>query len=194
MRQILAQFDEGGIFVYQAFKAAIADEALRLGTFGKGFNLNRMTWIKPSFGWMLYRSGYATKQGQERILKIKLCHAGFQTILAQAIPSSYNRDLFTTKLDWERALKLSEVRYQWDPDRSLRLQRLERRAIQLGIQGSTVRNYVRDWILGIEDVTALARSIHAAIQNREKQLPLVLDERVYPVASEIKWTLAITTT
>lgn len=171
MRQILAQFDEGGIFVYQAFKPAIADRALRLGTFGKGFSLERMTWIKPSYKWMLYRSGYATKHGQERILKIQLSHAGFQTILAQAIPASYNRDLFATKLDWERALKLSEVRYQWDPDRNLRLERLERRAIQLGIRGGTVRSYVRDWILGIEDVTELTRTIHAAVRDKEKQLP-----------------------
>ena len=80
-RQIHAEFDEDGVIVYQAFKSSIADEALRLGTFGKGFNLERMTWIKPSFGWMLYRSLYGTKHRQERILKIKLSHAGFLTIL-----------------------------------------------------------------------------------------------------------------
>ncbi|HBB34945.1 MAG TPA: hypothetical protein DDZ80_20145 [Cyanobacteria bacterium UBA8803] len=33
-----------------------------MGNFGKGFSLHRMTWIKPSLGWMLYRSGYATKR------------------------------------------------------------------------------------------------------------------------------------
>ncbi|MCU0544743.1 MAG: DUF4291 domain-containing protein [Oscillatoriaceae cyanobacterium Prado104] len=55
-RKIFAAFDSEGIFVYQAFKAAIADEAVRKQTFGKGFNLERMTWIKPSLGWMLYRS------------------------------------------------------------------------------------------------------------------------------------------
>jgi hypothetical protein len=45
LRQIFATFDEEGIFVYQAFKPSIADEALRKGTFGKGFSLERMTWI-----------------------------------------------------------------------------------------------------------------------------------------------------
>jgi hypothetical protein len=51
-----------------------------------------MTWIKPSFGWMLYRSGYATKHRQESILKIKLTHQGFQEILFQAIPTSFDRE------------------------------------------------------------------------------------------------------
>ena len=68
-RSILADYDEDGIFVYQAFKPNIVEEALRQGTFGKGFNLDRMTWIKPSFGWMLYRSDYATARLQEGIVK-----------------------------------------------------------------------------------------------------------------------------
>ena len=62
MRKIFANYDEEGIYVYQAFKPTIVAAALKHGTFDKGFSLDRMTWIKPSFGWMLYRSGYATKQ------------------------------------------------------------------------------------------------------------------------------------
>ena len=100
-KQIFANFDKEGIFVYQAFKHSTAEDAVRLGTFGKGFNLERMTWIKPSFCWMLYRSGYATKQGQEHILKIKLCHAGFQTILSQAVPTTFNSEIFPSKSDWK---------------------------------------------------------------------------------------------
>ena len=34
-----------------------------------------MTWIKPSLAWVLYRSGYARKHNQQRILKVKLGHA-----------------------------------------------------------------------------------------------------------------------
>lgn len=157
-RQILANFDKEGIIVYQAFKPSTAEEAVRLGTFGTGFRLDRMTWIKPSFGWMLYRSGYATKEGQERLLKIKLTHEGFQTILAQAIPSSFDRTLFETQKDWSLALRRGKVRYQWDPDRDLKLRSLERRALQLGIRGTVVRDYVNCWILSIEDVTDLAHS------------------------------------
>ena len=35
------------IRVYQAYNDKIADEAIKLGTFGEHFSLTRMTWIKP---------------------------------------------------------------------------------------------------------------------------------------------------
>ncbi len=190
-RQILASYDSEGIFVYQAFKPSITEEALRKGTFGKGFNLERMTWIKPSFGWMLYRSGYATKHRQESILKIKLTHQGFQEILKQAIPTSFDRDIFESERDWKRSLDNSEVRYQWDPDRDLSLRRLEHRALQLGIRGSVVKNYVNNWILEIEEVTQLARDIQNVVKSKSKHLPEIPEEKAYQVNVEIQKTLAI---
>ena len=189
--KIFAAFDTTGIFVYQAFKPSIADEALRCGTFGKGFNLERMTWIKPSFGWMLYRSNYATKHRQERILKIKISHEGFQTILAQAIPTFFDPLIFTDERKWRRLLDLSEVRYQWDPDRDLCLRPLARRALQLGIRGSVVREYVNTWILGIEDVTKLAFDIRSAVEKKPKKMPQVPEEKMYEVSPEIQKTLGI---
>lgn len=69
---IRAVYDDKTIRIYQAYNNRIADEAIKNGTFGSSFNRNRMTWIKPSFLWMMYRSGWATKENQERILAIKL--------------------------------------------------------------------------------------------------------------------------
>lgn len=190
-RQILAAFDNEGIFVYQAFKPSTAYEAVRQGTFGKGFNLERMTWIKPSFGWMLYRSGYATKHRQESILKIKLSHKGFQIILAQGVSTFFEPGLFTSEEEWRRALQHSEVRYQWDPDRDLRLKRLDRRALQLGIRGSVVKEYVNTWILGIEDVTELARTIKIAIDIGQTPIPNTPQENLYEVSLETQKILGM---
>ncbi|MCL1809467.1 MAG: DUF4291 domain-containing protein [Clostridiales bacterium] len=53
--RIFAAFDERTIRVYQAYSDAIADEAIKLGTFGDSFKLSRMTWIKQSFLWMIPR-------------------------------------------------------------------------------------------------------------------------------------------
>jgi len=63
-RQVRAVFDEYAITVYQAYSPQIADTALSAGTFIAPFMRGRMTWIKPSFLWMMYRSGWATKPGQ----------------------------------------------------------------------------------------------------------------------------------
>ena len=76
VHKIRAISDQEGVCFYQCFKDSIADYALANQTFldCPEFNPTRMTWIKPSFGWALYRSGYATKNNQERILKIKISH------------------------------------------------------------------------------------------------------------------------
>ena len=57
-KNIYAVFDNKTIRVYQAYNNEIADEALKLGKFGSKFSLNRMTWIKPSFLWMMYRLNF----------------------------------------------------------------------------------------------------------------------------------------
>jgi hypothetical protein len=190
-RQLLVASDDAGVTVYQAFKPAIAEEAIRLGTFGRGFTLDRMTWIKPSFGWMLYRSHYATAHRQERVLRITLTHEGFTTVLGQGVPTSFDPTLFASESEWRRALARSDVRYQWDPDRDLRLRRLGRRALQLGIRGATVRAYVRDWIIAIEDVTALAHDVRHAVETRARDLPAVPNEWPYPLGPALRATLGM---
>jgi hypothetical protein len=184
-KRVLAAFDDAGVFVYQAFEPRIVRAAVEKGTFGVGFTLDRMTWIKPSFGWMLHRSEYATKHRQEAIARIRLSHDGFLAILRHAIPTHYDPALFTDEIAWSTALERSDVRYQWDPDRDLRGVRLARRAIQLGIRGETVRRYVNEWIVGIEDVTELARSVGEAAKRRNDAFPDVPEEREYPLPEEI---------
>lgn len=191
IRQINAAYDDEGIYVYQAFTPAIVRAALHTGTFGTGFSLDRMTWIKPSFGWMLYRSGYATKPNQEAILKIKLSHEGFQTILRRSVESIYDPQQYPDESAWKNALMRSEVRHQWDPDRHPNGQKLERRAIQIGIRGETVRSYVDDWIIALEEVTALAHAVHQAV-TLNHTLPNVPQEQVYLVDDAMHRRLGIT--
>jgi hypothetical protein len=47
-----------------------------------------MTWIKTNFLWMMYRSGWATKHNQEKILAITIKKEGFLDILSKAIEST----------------------------------------------------------------------------------------------------------
>jgi hypothetical protein len=57
-RHILACFDEESIVVYQAYSPAIGRFAARHGYFGGEFSYSRMSWIKPNFLWMMYRSNW----------------------------------------------------------------------------------------------------------------------------------------
>lgn len=192
MKQIIANYDEEGIFVYQAFKPKIVQNALKKGTFGTGFNRDRMTWIKPSFGWMLHRSKYATKHRQEAILKIKISHEGFVNILSQSIETYFREELFSNEEEWRIALKNSEVRHQWDPDRDLRGYKVEQRAIQIGILGETVARYVDEWIISLEEVTSLAHQIHQAVKGKAN-FPSVPQEEVYEVNPKLQQHLGIGT-
>ena len=164
-RNIYAVFDDKTIRVYQAYNNEIADEALKLGKFGSKFSLNRMTWIKPSFLWMMYRSGWATKQGQERILAIDLKREGFDEIVKNAVLSSFREVSDLSKEEWKEKLENSEVRCQWDPDRDIYGNPIGRRAIQLGIKGKTVKKYINDWIVNITDITDKVIEMRNSIQN-----------------------------
>lgn len=64
-RHILAQFDDDSIVEYQAYGPAIGRFAIENGVFGGGFSYSRMSWMKPNFLWMMYRSGWGTKENQE---------------------------------------------------------------------------------------------------------------------------------
>lgn len=45
------------------------------------------------------------------------------------------------------------VRVQWDPERSIRLGRLDYRSLQLGISGDLNKQWIEEWICDIKDIT-----------------------------------------
>ncbi|CAG8644527.1 18285_t:CDS:2, partial [Dentiscutata erythropus] len=173
-RHIMAQYDESTIIVYQAFKPSIANYA-------------RMTWIKPNFAWMMYRSGWATKTNQERILAIRITLQGFNTILSNAVASSYGqvKNIFVSKDDWNLAVKASDVRLQWDPDHDLVGRKLNRRAIQLGIRGKFLEQYSNEWIQNIEDVTEFVKEQHKFVVEEKLDQVMTPFETVYNVPTDI---------
>jgi hypothetical protein len=162
-RQIRAVYDDRTIRVYQAYSNNIADTALARGTFvSPPFNMKRMTWIKPSFLWMMYRSGWGFKDaGQARILAIDISREGFEWALAHSCPSHPCESM--SEEEWQVMRENAPVRIQWDPERDLLLQRQLHRAIQIGLSKQAIDLYVGEWIQRITDVTRLAHSIHALV-------------------------------
>lgn len=152
-RHILASHDPDTIVVYQAYRPEIARHAVRYQRFGGEFSFGRMSWIKPNFLWMMYRSGWGTKEGQEVTLAITISRTLFDEILAVAVPSSFDSSRYHQTDDWKDALASSEVRLQWDPDHAPDGSPLQRRAVQLGLRGDTLRRYADREVIGIADTS-----------------------------------------
>jgi hypothetical protein len=75
-RHVLAQIDDESAVVYQAYRPSIGHFAAEHGHFrGGGFSLQRMSWIKPGFLWMMYRCGWASKPDQNVVLAIWIASA-----------------------------------------------------------------------------------------------------------------------
>ena len=153
-RHILAQHDDATVIVYQAYHPSIADYAIRHGAFGGTFSFSRMSWIKPNFLWMMFRSGWGTKPDQEATLGLRLRRAFFENLLAQAVASSFSASGYDDAKSWKAALAGSTVRLQWDPDHGPSGKQLKRRAIQLGLRGETLAAFGGPELLEVIDMTA----------------------------------------
>lgn len=180
------EYDEGGVFVYQAFCNDIAEWSLQYQCLGgEKFNPRRMTWIKPSFGWVLYRSGYGSKHNQTRVLKLKISHDSLAYILERC-QCSHGTGGSLGRVQWDPA------RDMLAPDGREPRKMLRKRAIQIGIKGALSEYYVRS-IISIEDVTELSQDVgraHHLLASRkdlrkssEDPMQLLLsrlpDERAY---------------
>lgn len=192
-RHILAHADATSIVVYQAYRPTIASFALDNGVFGgPEFSFSRMSWIKPNFLWMMYRSAWATSVGQEIVLGLQISRNFFEHILRSAVESSHSGDSATTHGDWKSKLASSEVRLQWDPDHDPAGGKLVRRANQLGLRGDTLRAFATGELQRVIDMTPLIvqQRPHADQANWARlQTPV---EHVYrPDDSSIRSTIGL---
>nr|WP_020466968.1 DUF4291 domain-containing protein [Singulisphaera acidiphila] len=183
-RHILAQFDDESVVVYQAYNPAIGHFAARHGYFGGDFSTSRMTWIKPNFLWMMYRSGWGTKENQEVTLAVRLKRDAFNEILRLAVHSSFDPDAYGSQRDWKQAVADSDVRLQWDPDHGPSGNPVERRAIQLGLRGKVLSKYAKEWLLDIQDISGFVAEQRANATTTYDRL-VTPREAVYPVVDPV---------
>jgi hypothetical protein len=185
--QIRALHTATTITVYQAYAPEIGLPAARAGRFPAVWQRNRMTWVKPSFLWMMYRCGWGTKAGQETVLAIEIAREGFEWALGHACLSHYEHGLHADHTTWKRQLKQASARVQWDPERDLHLQPLPHRSLQLGLTGEAAHRYAYEWIVSITDVTPLAHEVHTCARKADLDAArqLLPRERPFPVADEL---------
>ena len=180
------------MIVYQAYRASIGHFAASNGYFGGEFSLSRMSWIKPNFLWMMYRCGWASKEGQEVVLAVRLKRFAFDEVLRQAVHSTFISEVYESHSAWKAAVAQSDVRLQWDPDHLPSGTPVERRAIQLGLRGKILANYAREWLLEIQDISEFVRQ-----QSEHARPPfdrlITPKEEVYPVNDpEVAGRLGVT--
>ena len=193
-RHILAQYTDDTVIVYQAYSPAIAEWAVEHQQLGGPWSFERTSWIKPNFLWMMYRSGWADKPYQERILAITIDRAGFDTILSQVVESSYHPEVDGPDRDaWRARGKAAPVRMQWDPDHAPGGSKEGRRAIQLGLRQDTLRRFALEWTRQIEDVTPLVNQ-QRAYRTADRHASLLTPaERVYvPADPAIRQRIRLT--
>jgi hypothetical protein len=185
--QIRADYDDRTIVVYQAYSPEIATAAVENQRFVPPFSLNRMTWIKPSFLWLMERSNWGRKPGQEHTLAVRITRAGWEEALSQAVLTHPSSRVYRHAEEWREEFARSPVRVQWDPERSLRGGCLEHRSIQVGLSRRIIQRYVEEWTVSITDISALVRKIDALVRSgNASRAPAHLPrERPYPLPEEI---------
>lgn len=185
--EIRADYDKDTIVVYQAYREAIGKPAIENKRFVPPFSYTRMTWIKPSFLWMMERSNYGQKSGQEYILAIRIKRSAWEYALLQAVLTHPSHRVYANGEVWRQMFDDAKIHVQWDPERSIRGSKLDYRSIQVGISRHLIQEYNEDWIVDIKDYSPLANKIYKLrLDGRhDKAKELLPKEKVYPVSDEI---------
>lgn len=191
--EIRASFDRDTIVIYQDYSQAIAEAAIKAQRFVEPFSVGRMTWIKPSFLWLMHRSNWGSKSGQERTLAVTISRSGWESALSRAVLTVHEPTVFKSKSEWDQQFQGAEVHVQWDPERSLRGAALDHYSIQIGISRHVIQEFVHEWTLKIEDYSPRVAKIHGLLRQgradeAKRHLP---PERVYPVPPAIRRRLLI---
>ncbi len=191
--EIRADFDRDTIVMYQAYPPAIADAALAAKRFVPPFSFQRMTWIKPSFLWLMHRSRWGQNRGQERVLAVRISRVGWEKAVSLAVLTSFDPSLFRSPDEWDRRFRSAQVHLQWDSERTVRGAALPYFSIQVGLSRHIIGEYVETWVQGIEDITPRVRKIHDLIQSgrADRAMRHLPTEKVYPVNPKLGQRLLI---
>jgi hypothetical protein len=192
--EIRADYNQSTIVVYQAYWDQIAVSALQHQTFVPPFSFNRMTWIKPSFLWMMERSNWGLKAGQENILAIRITREGWEKALREGVLTSPEQRVYPDASQWSSKFENARVHIQWDPERTLRGQKTDAGSIQVGISRFLIEEFVKEWIVEIKEYTPLVHKIHnlckiGKFDQAKKLLPV---EKRYDLPEDIRRLIGAT--
>src|SRR5581483_1306687 len=135
--------------------------------------------------WMMYRSGWGTKEGQEVTLALRIRRTFFDSLLARAVPSTCPVDYPGGHGAWKAAVVASEVRLQWDPDHSPTGEEQERRAIQLGLRGAALKAFAGPEMIEVMDISDFVGAQRRPVGQSELGAVRSPVERTYPLGEAL---------
>jgi len=165
------------ISLYAAFNPRMFNEK----GFTENMNLNRMTWLKTSLLWTMWRSAWATKPNQEAILKID-------------VPEEYIDELYARARRTKDAPLKHPVLLQRDPDRKIVRRRWKKDArendtsmfvsgdktVHFGIRGTELDYFIA---IAQEQISDITRTIKLIQQDKPEHptraLYSLLDQEIY---------------
>lgn len=185
--EIRATFDNDSVVVWQAFSDKIAAPALKAQTFVEPFSFHRMTWIKPSFAWLMHRSQWGQKVQQTRILAVHISRSAWEHALGLGVLTDPHPGVYQSAEDWRQRFDGAKVHIQWDTERDLRGQPRPYYSIQVGLSRHVIRDYAENWILRIEDFTPRVRKMRELVKRgkRSSLSRLLYREKPYPLPEPI---------
>lgn len=86
-------------------------------------------------------------------MAVRLKRSFLDEVLVASVASTFSASHHASHEKWQDAVVQSDVRLQWDPDHDPNGRCLERRAVQLGLRGETLRRFGQNELLSIEDIT-----------------------------------------
>lgn len=192
-QEIRATYDQNTITVYQAYAKAIALPAIKNNRFEKPFSFNRMTWIKPSYLWLMERSNWGLKSNQEYILGIKIKRTAWEEALSMGVLTHPDKAVYSSGAVWGEQFKVSKIHIQWDPERTLRGAKLQERSIQVGISRFLIEAYNQDWITEISDLTPLTKKIYQLkkLGKYKEAKRLLPKEKIYFLPKDIEKRIGV---
>lgn len=157
-RSLAACFDDQTIWVFAAHERAIADYATEHGRFGgKAWMEDRITRFRLSLPRVMARSERGQREAKEGLLAIRLPRDRFDAILRQAVHwREFPDGLYATKGQWRLATRYAQVVMDWAPDCDPFGADLARFTVRFGVRAHTLNKFTREWVVGIDDLTALA--------------------------------------
>ena len=124
-----------------------------------------------------------TKENQEVTLALRVRREFFDSVLASAVPSVWDRELFASEDEWSGAVSRSSVGLQWDPDHDPSGARLERRAIQLGFRGDVLEAFGKRELVEVMDLSAFVAEQRSRLSSDGVAALVTPRERMYRPAN-----------